>query len=321
MIAFDACAFIDLRYAAGLLPLGQAMAHWGTSAYLRCLVWLAALVTVSIAGWGCGEAPTPSLETGNQQTGTSDGRPAATSAPADDRDESLTSAEYIRLGMPAHDRDWAGNDMMEVQKILTALAEQGFRKLPRYQSERSGDVFARITSAQNLEILQNRTLPLDARFPNALNHFQANAQLMKLYLTGFLRQEVRDSELIELIGSQLRLTVVVLDLTDEFLPRIDRNDQARMRGLEQMKRGMANVVAGSLTTLTETELYRESERARLVGYMQDAFPQIVPRLQPASRDETLVRLRKMQEDDALKPLRPGLRELLGKVEAAVARGG
>jgi hypothetical protein len=225
--------------------------------------------------------------------------------------------------MPAHDREWSGDDMVKAHKILSSLSQKGSRKLPRYKSDRSGEFFARLTSPQNFELFKNRTLPLDARFPQALDYFQACNQVSKLYLAGFLKKDVRDSELVELMGAQFRLIVVALDLVDEFLPTIKKDDptyQDRMQGLDRMKRGLASVVAGGLQMLTEREEYRGSELARLVGYMQETFPVIVPRLPPGARTETLIRLEKMQEDPALKDLQPGLRELYSKVKASVDKG-
>ena len=182
--------------------------------------------------------------------------------------------------------------------------------------------FARLTSPQNLDLFKNRTLPFDIRFPQALNYFQASNEVFKLYLAGFLKRDVRDSELVELMGSEFRSTMVMLELVDEFLPTIQKDDpqyQIRMQGLDQMKRGLASVVAGGLQTLTERESYRGSELLRLVGYMQETFPLIVPRLPPASRSETLLQLEQMQEDPALKDLQPALGQLHSKVKASVEK--
>jgi len=93
-----------------------------------------------------------------------------------------------------------------------------------------------------------------------------------------------------------------------------------MLGLERMKRGLAAVVAGGLQTLTERKSYRGSELARLVGYMQETFPLIVPRLPPVARTEVLIRLEKMQEDPAMKDLQPGLGALRLKVKASLEKG-
>lgn len=120
----------------------------------------------------------------------------------------------------------------------------------------------------------------------------------------------------------MRATVVMLELVDEFLPTIKKDDpsyQVRMQGLERIKGGLATVVSGGLETLTERDSYRGSERVRLVGYMQETFPLIVPRLPPGARAETMIQLAKMQEDSALKDLQPGLGELRLKVKASLEK--
>jgi hypothetical protein len=285
---------------------------------LQCFT---ALLLVTIGNSGCQDTSKVT-----KQQSESKGAARSNSAPANSEaqvDESLTSEEYLRLGLPAQDRDWSSEDMANAAKILESLAQKGYRQLPRYKSERSGEIFARMTSAQNLDLFKNRTLLLDARFPQAADYLQASNQISKLYLTGFLKKEVRDSEIMEWMGSQFRMTVIMLDLVDEFLPSIKKDDpsfEARMQGLDQMKRGLASVVAGGLQTLTESESYRPSERIRLIGYMEETFPAIVPQLPPASRQETLLRLEKMKVDLALKELQPGLETLHSKVKASVENG-
>ncbi len=242
----------------------------------RSLVYDTALVVATLTVWGCGNQS-------KQPTSSED--PLARSKvnePADRKaasDESYTSEEYIRLGLPAHDREWSGNDMVKAEKVLTSLAKKGYRHLPRYKSERSGEVFARLTSRQNLDLFRNRSVPLEGRMPQALNYIGANNQILKLYLSAFLKNDTTDSDIVELMAAQLRSMVVMLELVDELIPTIKKDDpsyQVRMQGLEKMKLGLASVVAGGLQTLTERESYRKSELVRLVGYMQESFPLMVP---------------------------------------------
>jgi hypothetical protein len=283
----------------------------------RFFVCHVALAVLALGSWGCGNPATQPSQAPDPPVG-----PNAPDAQAP-TDESFTPEEYIRLGLPAHDRSWSGDDMVRAQKVLAALAQKGYRHLPRYKSERSGEVFARLTSPQNLDLLRDRSLPLDARMPQAGNYLQASNQLYKLYLSAFLKNDVRDSELVEWLGAMLRATAVMFEMADEFLPTLKKDDPTypvRMGGLERMKRGLATLVAAGFQTLTERQGYRDSELARLVGYMQETFPLIVPRLPPGARAETMMRLEEMQEAPALKDLRPGLRELHLKVKGALAKG-
>ena len=235
-------------------------------------------------------------------------------------DHSLTSNDYIKLGVPAADRTWGGPDMARAAKALTALAEKHPEQLPRYNSKRSGDLFNRITSAQNLEICRDKSLAVGLRFQDALQILGASGNLLNVYLKSFLDKKTADSEVLEIMGSVLRASVAVMDVTDEFTRTLDKTDptyKTRMDGLQKMKKGLANVVAGSIQTLTERPGYRKSELIRFIGYMRETLPALVPRLLPGSRKETIVRLETLDKDDSMKDLQPGLHNLVVKVKAAL----
>jgi len=283
-------------------------------------IWNAAGVTLmACIGSGCGDSSSSSSAPPKPAA---EAKVAAVAEPTVPADESLTSEEYMRLGLPAHDREWVAEDMAKAEKVLTALAQTGYRQLPRYRSERSGEVFARLVSTQNHDAFKNQSLPFEIRFPLALNYFQASNQVFARYVAGFIGKEVPGSDVVELMGNQLRTTAILLDLADEFVPRIKKDDpqyQVRMEGLDQMRRGLASIISGGLQTLTEKESYRSSDLVRLVGYMLDTYAQIVPRLPPGARTETLLRLEAMQADPALQHLQPGLRELYVKVKGSLEK--
>lgn len=237
-------------------------------------------------------------------------------------EQSLSSEQYIQLGLPPPDRNWSGDDMIKVEKVLSTLAQKGFQYLPRYQDERSGEVFARLTSAKNLEVFKNRNLPLATRMPQWTDHMQASSQITKLYLSASFKKQVGDSELVELFGMGFRGAAVMIELTKEFLPTIKKDDptyKVRMQGLEGMKRGHTEMVMGGLLTLTERKTYRSSELLRLVGYMQQTFPVIVSWLPPGSRSEVMILLEKLEQDPAMNDLQSSLHKLRLKIQDSVEK--
>ncbi len=237
------------------------------------------------------------------------------------KDESLSSDEYILLGMPSYDREWSATDMGKVGKILVSLVEQkGFGKLPRYQSERSGPYFARLTSPQNLSIFVDRSQPLDVRLVHNLEFMKSTAEIGGIYIYGFSKKAVRDTEVVEILGFQMRLVSTTLLLVDEFLPSLKKDDPTypvRIEGLAKMKQGLGSLVTGSLQTVSERNSYRTSELVRLIGYMQETFPKIVVSLAPGTRTEVIVQLDQLQKDPAMQDLQPGLGELHARVNASL----
>jgi hypothetical protein len=165
-------------------------------------------------------------------------------------DRSLTSDEYIRLGMPAHDRPWSGADMTAAAKVLTTLAEKDPGLLPRYQSERSGEVFARLVAVeQNLAVSKNKTLPVGPRIDNYADYLKSANKIAKLYASAFIARKLEGAEMIEFLGALLRIEVIAWPLVDEYFLSLDKKDggrKDRMAEREQMKQGLAGMVASAV---------------------------------------------------------------------------
>lgn len=237
---------------------------------------------------------------------------AASDPPAD---KSLPIEQLVKAGLPAPDRNWLASDLKAAAEVLATLAQK--EQLPRFRSRRSGAAFERITADASLDVYRDKTVPLSRRLPDALEHIDASKQILKIYLDAFTRRKVGDSEIIELMGAQLRSTAVMIELLDEFLPTLDRNDPTypvRMQGLQKMKAGMAQVVQGNLITVTEAQAYRTSERRRLIGYMQSTFPKILPALTEEGRHEALQTLGKYVDDSRLSELKADLEKLYGSLQ-------
>ncbi|MEM9273744.1 MAG: hypothetical protein AAGA80_12375 [Cyanobacteria bacterium P01_F01_bin.143] len=235
-------------------------------------------------------------------------------------DESLTLDQYIEVGIPAHDRIWSGEDMTRAANILTEIAQNDPGHLPRYQSPNSGEAFDRLIADENLDLYRNRSLPLEMRFYDALNYIESSNQVFNIYLAAFNQRAVGDSELVDMSGSLLRMSVVMLQLVNELLPLLDKEDPTypvRMNGLEQMKSGLASVVAGGIQTLTESHAFRTSELKRLIGYMENTFPDIFPELSASSRTESMIRLRSFLDDTKMQHLNPELSQLVVTMENVI----
>ena len=242
-------------------------------------------------------------------------------APASDNqvpdDHSLPLDEYLEAGVPAHDRNWTGSDMQQAAEALGKLTKDDATLLPRYQSPQSGKLFDRITAADNLDLYRNEGSPIEVRVHEAILLMQSSNQILVLYATAFADQKVADSELIEMIGTTLRLSATIVQLIDEFLPTLDQKDPTyptRMESLDNVRKNLATVVIANLKVLTEFHLYRTAELKRLIGYMQDTYPVILPALPEASRTEALQRLRTLIDDPEMQSLQPELKSLLTAVE-------
>jgi hypothetical protein len=246
------------------------------------------------------------------------GRVAMAQTPPVAPDHSLSQPTYIEKGLPAPDRLWTGLDYGRVAEFLESLAAADATQLPRLNSATSGGVFGRIVSADNLNLLRVEPLSSGQRLSAAGLLLQNVSRVLLVYASATTKARVFDSELVELMNYTLEICREMVLLTSSVfstLPTDDPQREARLKGRDQMRQGMATMVNAFLTSLTEHDTYRSSELVRLAQKFEQTLPTIVPFLPAGSQQELPVRIRRMidQESD------PALKESLVRISAALPK--
>lgn len=233
-------------------------------------------------------------------------------------DRSLAPTTYIQKGLPANDRSWDGQDYVQAAKVLHALASADPTQLPRYGSPISGAVFARIVSQENFRLFGNGILDKQQSFTAASSLLQGLGQITLVYASATTQERVFDSELVELMRFVLELSREVAERAEAFfasLPTNDPDHDARLKGREQMRQGMARVVIGCLATLAERETYRSSDLVRLAQTLDTTVPLIFSFLPPGAQQELPVRIQRMIEQEP----NPSIKERLAHLAAAIGK--
>jgi hypothetical protein len=249
--------------------------------------------------------------------------PAATKRPAIE-DTSLRSASYLERGFPAYDRNWSGKDMETAARAIQKLAETSPNELPRFQSARSGEVFARMVSPDNLLLYQNKSLPLESRFPDYLLYNQSLSQILKTYYSVYLKGKTTVDEFVELTGATLGIAKVQMDLAMEFWPQVSKQDadyEVRAGGMRQVQQGLTDMVLGSLMMLSDYKALDPRAQSRLLEYCLETFPTITEFLGPTTQQEVMQRIGKLAQDPQLASLSGRLNQLQSEVQAAAQRPG
>lgn len=238
-------------------------------------------------------------------------------------DHSLTAAQYIALGLPADDRVWVGSDYATAAEVLKKVGAEDPTRLPRYASKTSGAVFRRLASDENLEIVRNQALTIGQRMPEALAMMSNLSQILLLYANATSSAQTFDAELVELTREILSAATEVSALARQFLvtlPADDPSREAREQGFEKLKQGLAAIVTGALTSLTEHDGYRTSELLRLAEAMETAVPTLLPQLPSGAQAEIPVRLHKMIAEEPDEALRGKLLRIEAALQALQKKG-
>jgi hypothetical protein len=206
--------------------------------------------------------------------------------------QNAASNPYLEAGIPASDREWHGADYARTSEILSA----GKVALPRLSDPLGAAVLNRLTSTENFSLNRNRALPVEARLSDYLAIQQSANEVLNLYLATMLRGEAKvTAEMTQIVAFLLRVSALGIDLLDEFLPKIPKDESyaKRMEGLKQMYSGMSTQFQGAEVMLREMNVYSQAERSLLL----DAMAGVLPVLKKAFSQDFRVELRKKLEDD------------------------
>jgi hypothetical protein len=199
---------------------------------------------------------------------------------------------YLEAGAPASDRVWQGADYARTSEILSA----GKVALPRLSEPLGAALLKRFTSTDNFALHRNLALPIEARLSDYLGVQQATSTVLNLYLEVMVRGEMKvTSEMVQLVAFSLQLSSLGIDLVEEFLPKIPKDESyaTRMDGLKQMYSGISTQFQGAETMLGESNIYSEPERSLLL----DAMAATLPVLKKTFSQDYRVELRKKLEND------------------------
>ena len=201
--------------------------------------------------------------------------------------DSVSTAEYIRRGMPSPDRAWSSVDYKNAAEILEDVVDAS--ELPRYRGRTSGVLFARMCDEENLISYKDKKSDI-LRIADCQLCFK---RIMLAYYRGHVKTRAFDDELVEVMGITLKIALIAAEKMDEYMATIPKDDPTyatRKAGMSQMKLGMYQIVTGTLTTLTERESYRVAGRLRLAGYLRVTLPDLLPYLTQENQGDVLTHL-------------------------------
>jgi hypothetical protein len=234
-------------------------------------------------------------------------------------DNSLTAPAYIQKGLPAYDRTWSAEDYNQAATVLKTIAATDVTQLPRYGSPKSGSVFARIVSLDNLLLSRGNLLDPQRRLEGASSIMVTISEITMMYLSATSTERVFDSELIELLRFALENGRDIVHLVLEITAAVKASDplyETLMKGRQETGKGVAQMVNGSLETLTEKKAYRTSELVRLAGTIEKTLPKLFLILPPGAQQELPIRLKRMIEQESESELKEQLTRIAEVINKA-----
>ena len=206
------------------------------------------------------------------------------------------SNRYLEAGIPDASHVWTGGDYERAVQIFSS----GKVSLPRLADPQGAALVRRMTSTENFAFHHNKGLPLQSRMEDYMKMYLGIPALLKLYhAEPAIGGAAPHQELAALMAFLLRGSALGVELMDEFLPTIPKDDQyeSRMAGLKQMNSGLTGVFDWAEQTLADRQALSADLSADDLSVILEAMESTLPGIKKAFPDEVRVDLRKKLEAD------------------------
>jgi hypothetical protein len=231
------------------------------------------------------------------------------------KDESLTAAEYEKLGMPSIEKAWTANDLQKAAAVIKNLKKTP-EKLPRYQSKTSGAVFQKFIDLKETEaIVQSAKTDVEQMMKH-MELMMPVKEIMAVYGSAAWPTRSLTVEQIELGEPLLFHMMKAQKKATAFLATFDPNDETypvRKQGLEKVQVNLGTMVASTIIILTDHTSVRPETRLRHSSIMRTYVPDILNGLNAKMRTDYRNRLLKFAATEKDSKVKEQLDQLLEKV--------
>jgi hypothetical protein len=196
---------------------------------------------------------------------------------------------FVKAGVPATDREWSGTDY----KLALATLAATKLSLPLFREKDGRAVLERMISQENFSLQRDKTLPMESRMLDHVNVIQAMSAILKLYYEAANKGQDVHKEIAALLAFTLQAAVPGMELADEFLPTVPRDEKyaVRLDGLKKMKSGLTGMFVGAEASLGETKFYSAEDLSLLLETMVTTLPRLKTALSVEYRTELRQKLK------------------------------
>lgn len=176
---------------------------------------------------------------------------------ANETDHSLTLVEYQELGMPDYNSVWSMQDYSNAFYVLNTLKYNKPMALPSRESEKSGELFSRMISIDNLAFLQDETLPLHTKADMIKWSVNILMELKVAYTTIGTSTQYYVRELMDIDIFRLSVAQKMLELGLEINESEDPSDVDMQSDYPAIQQMYLNILTELFELQQYTSLYPE----------------------------------------------------------------
>jgi hypothetical protein len=243
-------------------------------------------------------------------------------ATAQTADESFSMESYRSLGVPAADKVW-GNK--EYEKAVEVLLQEPARAMPRFGSPRSGAMFARIISTENLlpaggyqTIVDRGPEATQEAFLRLSAYMAPLTTLRDRYMEKGGGKQPYGTEVIRLSYFMIQSARALVDMTEGFistLPEQKRTAQSTVDSKNRLREGLRVLIVRGLEMLAQEDAYDDADLEFLAEGLRQDIPAVAGLFNAAQVKAIRLQIATLSDKHRSRKVRASLQRLTDQMES------
>jgi len=227
-----------------------------------------------------------------------------------EKDYSLTLQEYLDMGVPDPYMTWNVDQNREANSIIGSIKWEKPYQLPRKDSEKSGMLFDRFVTLDNMTFLSNDTLKLHEKAYYSLEFFQLIEYWKETYTNPIWKTQYYQRELAEIHINQVRVTQIMVDIAEKIMLSEDPVDKMMREGVPSVKQNYISSMINALHAQKETAEVLNDVVLRMTDSLSTSIERNIDWLDVSSRKEIKNSVVAISDSTSLKYVRSRYEEII-----------
>ena len=230
------------------------------------------------------------------------------------KDYSLTLQEYQEMGVPNPNNAWDSDQIREANSVLGGMKWKKPYQLPRKDSEKSGLLFDRIVTLDNMTFLSIDTLKLHEKAYYALDFLTLMENWKETYTNPIWKNQYYQRELADININQVRITQIMVDIAEKIMVSEDPADKIMRQGVPSVKQNYVSSVINALHAQKEISEFLKSDLQRMTDSLSNSIERNSDWLDASSRNEIKKTVEAITDSTSLEYVKSRYEEIINVLQ-------
>jgi len=186
-------------------------------------------------------------------------------------DYSLELEQYRQMGIPDPGKVWDFDEIRMAHYSLSGIKWDKPYTLPRKDSKKSGVLFDRMITLENMTFLHNDTLKLYEKGYQSLEFLKLIENWKDLYTNPVWKKQYYQRELVDININEVRVTEIMVDLTKKIMVSEDSVDIMMQEGVPKIKLNYVSSFINALSVQGHTSEFLKNDIERMTDSLSSSI--------------------------------------------------